>query len=447
MKAALYLRISQDHAGQSLGVTRQREDCEELAKMLSWDIVGAYVDNDVSATSGKVRPEYRRLLADIERGEVEAVVAWHADRLYRRMRDLEELLDVVRRNRTRIATVKAGEIDLTTDSGQMIAEILASVAGYEGRAKATRWKRAWQQGRENGTYAKTGSRMFGYTREGEMIEDEAEIARSMATDVLNGVPILSIARTLREGNVLTTRGGVWRTGTIRQYLLNPRLAGHSTLKGEVVGEGLWEPILDRDTWETLRALLDARTRPYVPRVSLLNGIIYCGKCKHRLITGKQRDKRTYRCPKRPGMPGCGSVTGNAEPIDEMVETYAKTRLGDPRVRDAVHRLASTTAPAVLADIGNLERRLAELEAQLDEPGVPVATIIRAIDRTKQRLEEAQSQLSVSVPIPIPVNVGDWPTDLERRRRLIDIAVARVELNVATKRIKAFDVERVEITPR
>lgn len=446
VRAAIYLRISQDHTGEGLGVARQLEDCTELAASLGWEVVEIYQDNDVSAVSAKPRPAYRRLLADIQAGEVNAVAAWHADRLYRRMRDLEELLEIVRSHKTQIATVKAGTIDLTTDSGQLIAEILASVASYEGRAKATRWKRSWQQGREAGTVARTGSRLFGYTREGEVIEEEAEVARRMAAEIIQGTPILTVTRHLETEGVLTTRGSVWRPRTLKGYLTNPRLAAYSTLKGEIVAEGKWQPILDRDTWETVRALLTARTRDYAPRASLLNGLLMCGKCDARMITSASRGKRTYRCPNRPGMPGCGGVSSYAEPIEEVVESYARAKMADPKVRDHLLRLSTTAGPELLNEINALEQRLRELEASLDEPGVPVATILRAIDRTKERLGECQKRLGAATPVRIPALGDTWPQDLERRRRLVDLVVAQVRLNPAEGRPRTFDPRRVEIDP-
>ena len=61
-------------------------------------MAGLYVDDDLTAYTGSSRPEYERLLRDIEAGQVKAVVAWDPDRLYRRMTDLEGLVDVLERH-------------------------------------------------------------------------------------------------------------------------------------------------------------------------------------------------------------------------------------------------------------------------------------------------------------------------------------------------------------
>lgn len=60
--AAIYARISADVEGTGLGVARQLEDCRKLAADRGWPVGDEYVDNDVSAFSGKPRREYARML-------------------------------------------------------------------------------------------------------------------------------------------------------------------------------------------------------------------------------------------------------------------------------------------------------------------------------------------------------------------------------------------------
>jgi len=72
--AAIYARISSDAEGIGAGVARQVKDCRMLANRLGWRIAGEYVDNDLSAWTGKRRPEYERLLADLSDGLIDAVV-------------------------------------------------------------------------------------------------------------------------------------------------------------------------------------------------------------------------------------------------------------------------------------------------------------------------------------------------------------------------------------
>ncbi|MBI3224190.1 MAG: recombinase family protein [Mycolicibacterium cosmeticum] len=115
VRAAIYLRISSDPTGQ-LGVSRQREDCTALCDERGWKPL-EYVDNDVSATSGKRRPPYEQMLADIRDGCVGAVVAWDLDRLHRRPIELEAFMALADEKHLALATV-SGDIDLSTAQGR-----------------------------------------------------------------------------------------------------------------------------------------------------------------------------------------------------------------------------------------------------------------------------------------------------------------------------------------
>src|SRR5215212_9688121 len=121
---AVYCRISQDRAGDELGVKRQRQDCEKLAKDRKWDVTETYTDDDRSAFSGKVRPAYEAMMADLAAGKLDAVVAWHPDRLHRSPVELERFIDVVNVAGAEVATVQAGEFDLGSAAGRMVARVV-----------------------------------------------------------------------------------------------------------------------------------------------------------------------------------------------------------------------------------------------------------------------------------------------------------------------------------
>ena len=449
MKAGIYVRISRDMAGESLGVQRQEEDCRALAAQLGWDVVELYVDNDRSAL--KARPGYQLMLEDIGRGHIGAIMAWHPDRLYRRVTDLADLVAACKEHNTQVATVNAGHIDLSTPTGRLVAGLLAQVAMYEVEHKSERWSRSWQQAREQGRPPRTGNRMFGYTRDSEVIPEEKTLTLEMAGRVLAGDTLESVLRWLETGGIKSTRGNDWTAAQLKQYLTNPRLAGWSTLKREIVGEGRWEPILDRDTFEQLGVLLRSRTRAYVPRKSLLNGLIVCGRegCGHRLVTGGQTKRdggrvRIYRCPNRAGMRGCGRTAVEASRVDELVEEYARLRLADPLVRENLKRLAERGVDNA-AEIVALEERNLELERELDIPGVPVSALTRSIARNTARIEELRTVEPVRTQV---FNRPDWPQDLMHRVQLVSLVVKQVRIvppSIASRR--GFDRRRVDIIPR
>ena len=80
VRAGIYARISSDREGDGLGVARQLDDCERLAERKGWRVVDRYVDDDVSAYSGRRRRHYARMLDDLRAGVIDGVVVCHLDR-------------------------------------------------------------------------------------------------------------------------------------------------------------------------------------------------------------------------------------------------------------------------------------------------------------------------------------------------------------------------------
>src|SRR4051812_46591775 len=112
--AAIYARMSKDITGEGLGIERQLADCQAYAKDIGWVVADHYIDNDPSAYSGKPRPDYRRLLADINSGVCDGVIVFRADRLHRSPVELEEYIAICDRLGVQTRTVASGLFDLTT---------------------------------------------------------------------------------------------------------------------------------------------------------------------------------------------------------------------------------------------------------------------------------------------------------------------------------------------
>jgi len=123
-RGAIYCRLSQDRTGAGVVVDRQERDCRELGRSLGWQVAAVFTDNDVSAYRKQSRPGYMALLAAVEAGDVDGVLAWHTDRLHRSPKELEVYIDLCEPRGVVTRTVRAGELDLGTASGRMIARQL-----------------------------------------------------------------------------------------------------------------------------------------------------------------------------------------------------------------------------------------------------------------------------------------------------------------------------------
>ena len=66
-----------------------------------------------SASNGKRRPDWERLLADIEAGKIDAVAAWDQDRVNRMMDDFIATRSCSSERGILLATSNNGDIDLS----------------------------------------------------------------------------------------------------------------------------------------------------------------------------------------------------------------------------------------------------------------------------------------------------------------------------------------------
>jgi len=218
---AIYCRISRDRAGEGLGVERQEVLCRELAATKGWPVGEVYVDNDLSAYSGKPRPEYERMLGDLANGRRDAVLVVDQDRLTRHPRELEDFIAFADRHGVALANV-SGDVDLSTSDGRFKARIMGAVARQESEKKSERLRRqrdqAARQGRPNG-----GRRAFGYERDGMTVRPaEAERVREAAGLVWNGASLRSIApmrepgisrsRRVPSSSIVVSQAGLLRAG-------------------------------------------------------------------------------------------------------------------------------------------------------------------------------------------------------------------------------------------
>lgn len=353
----LYLRISEDRTGEEAGVERQRDDCLALCHRLGLDVADGdvFMDNDTSAYLNKKRPGFEKMLSRVRQGP-SRVVVWHVDRLYRRPRELEDLIDLVESHPIRIEAVMGGAFDLNTHEGRLMARQLVAMAAYESGHKADRIRRANRQKAERGDWH--GAAKFGYGTGGVLISEQAAVIREMADRFLAGQSLRSITAWLNEesgfpapqahtGKTL----GVWHATTVKSILVSARISGQRAYEParkagdapagrEILGPGNWEAIITPDETTRIRAMLSHPDRRVgASSINLLSAIATCGKCGSGLVSGKNRrgpsdaKRRYYRCMPVPGRPERGGLSVSATGLEAVV------------TEAVIARLAATTLPA------------------------------------------------------------------------------------------------------
>lgn len=357
----VYLRISEDRTGEEAGVDRQRDDCLALCGRLGLDVAegDVFMDNDISAYLNKKRPGFEEMLERVKTGP-SRVIVWHVDRLYRRPRELEDLIDLVESHPIRIEAVMGGVFDLNTHEGRLMARQLVAIASYESGHKADRIRRANRAKAERGDWH--GPPRFGYGIGGVLIPEQAAVVREMADRFLAGQSLRAITKWLNEdsGAPSPRAGsgtlGVWHATTVKSILCSARISGQRAYDPgvrpgeadppegrEILGPGTWKAIITPEETARIRAVFaNPDRRVGATSINLLSAIATCGRCGAGLVAGRHRDGKGgagpgkqfyYRCMAVPAYPERGGLTVSGVALDELV-------------RDAViARLAATELPA------------------------------------------------------------------------------------------------------
>lgn len=439
-RAAIYARISSDPSGKALGVQRQLEDCREQAERHGIGVAEEYVDNDVSAYSGKARPAYERMLADIRDGLRDAVIVYNLDRLTRRPIELEEFHAACTTAGLRTVITVTAELDMSNDDGLFVARLMSAVAAKESARKSERVRRKMRQNAEMGLPAGGGNRPYGYESDRMTIRaGEAEIVREVVDRFLAGESPRSLAADLQAREVATSTGSPWRSTTIRNLLLRPRIAGLREYRGDIIGSAAWPGIITTEQFERVQSELKRRAQSgrRAPRRYLLSGLLRCGKCGGKLYSSARENRRRYVCLSGPDHRGCGRLMVEASRVEEWLTAAVLYRLDTPDM-DAVltgQREQDERYSGLASERERLQARMTELSEMFAAGEVsrmewkaardPLEAAMTAVDQQLTRTSH-NSPLAQIVGHGAALRDGWESLNLERQH-----AIVRAVLDYAT----------------
>ncbi|WP_210587112.1 recombinase family protein [Streptomyces sp. GESEQ-35] len=425
-RVVIYARISDDREGRQNGVKRQEEQCRKTAARNGEEVVRVFVDDDRSAYSGKLRPEYARMIEYLEAGHAVGVLALAPTRLYRKLyepktrQDYLHFHDLVQRLGLHVQTVKAGRFDLSTADGRKSARDAASQAQYESELIGERVEDAKRDNVRDGTF-RGGGRPFGFEADGitprsllcpvcgategfriitvthdegaveaVMVEcpegctahpvnapgSEAWHLESATQAIADGKSVRSVLRTWQTAGVRTparrkrlpdgTRtepiSNDWTPTTLLKLLRRPRNAGLMEVTGEITGKGAWPEIVDRQIWDICQAVLKNPARRTSPGPARK----FLGGGLYLCGVCREAATTTGRGRARNGSSyTCGNgqhVSRNAAAVDQFAERVVIARLCESDAHDLF------TAPAPETPAGpstaELTARHAALTARL-----------------------------------------------------------------------------------
>jgi DNA invertase Pin-like site-specific DNA recombinase len=430
IRCVIYTRISLDKLGDAHGVANQLADLERRAAARGWTVVFRLSDNDIGVTRkdpttpAEYRPGWEEVLRLVDARAVDVVLVWKWDRALREPLDLEFLIPRFDKAGVRFAEAE-GSIDLGTDSGRLHARIMIAVAKAEQDRKAERQKLASERAAVEGK-RRLGTPLPGRSRHPppgrrtrrrvgvRAAAGRGQHQRGPAGWTAAGLAPPQPARAPRRsrnpdgslpprtrppqaGQPAERAPRGWTRSSIRTILLNPAIAGLSVYKGEIVGQGQWEPLVPEQTWRAVTAILTdpGRTPPRGVR-TLLGGIARC-PCGN-IVTGmpSHTGHRIYRCAPATRNRGYDGGHVARQPSRSMTSSPG---LVIARIsRDDAAGLV--VMPGSEAGVAGLREEAAAIRANLEEMGadralglITRAQLLAATGRGSARLAEIADLLA------------------------------------------------------
>lgn len=482
---ALYCRLSPRPDGKYEGVKSQEKWGRAYAGR-RWPGVPVVVfaDSALSAADEDVyRPGYEALREAIGRGEVLAV--WVVE---------QERIERVEVKWFRLAAEMdaAGISELHTDRGGIVrvldevAGIKAVLAGAEVRKIKRRTNDRLDAIADEGR--PSGAKVFGYRRgtdEGGgktlvIVEEEASLIREAAERFLSGWGLSNIADDLRargvigtkrrkvrdaEGEIVGTETTTITYSTVRSWLTNATIVGKRVHRQQVIGDGIWEPILDIDTWNAVRDRLAAPKRVVTNkrgreqavatsqrapgrRYLFTGGIAVCGVCKAPLSGTLIRTVPSYLCHPKNGGRACVAITAGLFETEVTARLFAE--LDKPEFLDAINADdRAAQRDEITKDIRKLEQRRRVLVREwsrgdlTDDEWNIGRKDIAALEGEQRAALAAIPPAPPSRIDPVVLREAWEDMPLDERREYISMFVARVEVNrVIVHGSHRFDPNRI-----
>jgi len=211
-----YVRVSttqQSEKGSSLEV--QRLKIEEYCKFKEYDLIEVYEDKGISGMSIDKREGYKELLSYLKDNEVDVLVVHSLSRLGRKMRDVIECMELLKREGISFYSIKEN-LSNSDRVGSLIVNILSSINEFEVEQIRDRIKEVKRSKKERGLVYGRLQYGFNKTEDGRLVrnEEEMKVVKRIKNLRSRGHSWESISKRLNEDSVPTKHNGRWYGGTV-----------------------------------------------------------------------------------------------------------------------------------------------------------------------------------------------------------------------------------------
>jgi DNA invertase Pin-like site-specific DNA recombinase len=417
----LYARLSRDDElqGESNSITNQKKILEDYAERNRFTNILHVADDGYSGTNFD-RPGWKRLVAEVEAGNVGAVICKDMSRVGRDYLQVGFYTEVFFRERGVRFIAIANNIDSQNRESTEFAPFINIMAEWYARDTSRKLKTVFNAKGNSGKHLTTAA-LYGYRKSPEdknqwLIDEEAAaVVRRIFKMTIEGIGPFQIAKiltgekimcpsvyiALRDGGTYTPMNAStpfkWNYVTVENIISKAEYMGDtvnfrfykesykdkqskSNPKGEwAVFKGTQEPIIDAGAWHTAQRCRKVKRRPNVTGVANpFTGLVYCADCGSRMYNqrgtspGKYASEDLYYCPQNKKYPSkCTMHYIRTSVLRALVLDTVKAASGFVRdneeefvqlVREASELQSAEAAKAQKSQLAKSQKRYTELDA-------------------------------------------------------------------------------------
>jgi site-specific DNA recombinase len=449
VRCAIYTRVSTEHGldQEFNSLDAQYDAASAYIKSQAhagWSLIRSRYDDGGYSGGSTDRPDLQKLLDDIRARKIDVIVVYKVDRLTRSLADFAKLVELFDAYGVSFVSVTQ-QFNTTTSMGRLTLNVLLSFAQFEREVTSERIRDKIAASKRKGLWV-GGTLPLGYEmKDGKIaiVEEEAELVRSIYRRYLELGSVNELLRDLRERNIRTkarqlstgaTRGGIpFGRGALYYLLSNYFYIGEVKYKNEIL-PGEQPPIMDRALFDAVRqkSLAQWSHRTVVRNKSdhLLMGLLF-DDAGHRMVpTHATKAGVRYRYyVSTPFLHGeaktaaAGSVSRvPAAEIEDVVVKSLKEHL-------AANQGKSATRTLPLGERGDLAQLVAGIIVHKDRLIIRLKSANEASDSPDDRSlsipwRKPPSKRSRQILLPHNASRSDVrPEQFERRARLVS-AIAR-----------------------
>ena len=456
-RCGLYTRVSTDLQAQvkegsldtQIDLLQRYVELKDRSTDQDWIVAETYREEGKSGKN-TARPEFQRMLQDIQEQNINTVVCTKIDRVSRSLIDLLEFHKFL--ENLGVTFISLNESwDTSTPMGKFALTITAAAAQLEREQTSERTREKMQWRAEQGLSC---GQILGYDIDPENpgiplpnAKEKAMLLFMYETYVqekaLRPVARIMNAKGYRTKFYTSRRGKVqggkkFAKTTVQRLLTSPFYIGKVVHKGKLY-DGKHEPIIPVDLWERVQRILVANHEGGVkPRKQnvytfLLQGLVRCGKCGGGMTPtfGYNHQSRAYpyyACNQqlKLGKEECDMRPVPATALEEVVAKRLQQLNSDPSL---VSALVSNTSYAA-------SQRLQELTEAKQIHGQNITGVQKKIDT----LVESMAEGGVSIK-----SVSQKLVDLEEQKEQLEAGLREIEADMAETRKKVVHAERFKGT--